>query len=271
MRSFYALKNQKGFNLLEMIIAMVIGILVMGVVILAFTKQQTLFKNQKDSTVVRETARFAALELTKDLRMIGYGVPSTCVDSTANIGAITLADVGHVTYYANTDDVGSTTTANLVATNTAITVNSAAGFVNGGTIAIFSSMTTPVVCEIKTIKSASGVVGNVINITTGLANAYTTANSTVVNSVHTVDILYNAANTKFTKSIDGAAKDTEHVATMTLTYNNLTSATLSPLPLSAANRSIVRNIVVGLTLTDPKNPSVATTTDNTQINLRNLD
>ena len=258
MFAFRTLKNQRGFSMVEMLIAIAIGALLLGVAVRSFTKQQTLFKNQADGSVIRETARFSIQELTRDLRMAGYGVPSAV--------GITSATVNSITFLSNTDEISTTVPGDLAASATAITVNSATGFTTGKTIVILSATKSPVLYDLKTISS---VAGNVINLTSGLSRAYLASDITVVNGYNTVSMTYNSVSHIVTKSVAGVIKDRENVTTLAYAYLDKTGATLSA-PVSAANLPNIRRINISMTLQDPNNTSATTAIDNTHVNLRNM-
>ncbi len=69
------IKNQSGFTLVEMMIASVIALIVIGGSIYVFTTQQSLLKDQNDNTKVRAKGRLAIKILAREVRMAGFGVP----------------------------------------------------------------------------------------------------------------------------------------------------------------------------------------------------
>lgn len=250
------LKNQCGMTMIELLIALAIGSLVLGGSIIVFTKQQTLFKNQGDAGNIRALGRLGIQELTRELRMIGFGLPAN--------KAITEATGTSVTYRANTDNLVATTPGAINSGSSNITVTDATGFVAGQNVVVyypFSNTTS----DLKTISS---VAGNVITVSSGTANAYASFPNMVA-GYHTIVYTYDSANTKITKTVDGASNDLiSNVTGLTFAYKDKTGAALAT-PVSSANRPNIRRIDISLTLQDPDN-SNATTTFNTQVNVRSM-
>lgn len=250
MTSVRTLKNQSGMSLVELLVAVAVGSLVLGVGVIAFTKQQTLFKNQADSSTIRALGRFAIQELTRDLRMAGYGLPAN--------KAITAISSTSITYRSNTDNLVATTPSSINSGSSNITVVSATGFAAGQNVAIFYPFSNTT----SDLKAISSVSGNIITLTSGTANAYSKFPNMVV-GYHAIAYTYDSANTKITKTLDGASSDLiANVTGLALVYKDKTGTVTATL----AN---IRRIDITLTLQDPDNPN-ATSTFNTQVNLRNM-
>lgn len=250
------LKSQYGMTMVELLIAIAVGSLVLGGTVIVFTKQQSLFKNQGDSNAIRALGRFGVQELTKDLRMAGFGLPAN--------KAITAATDTSITYRSNTDNLATTAPSAINSGSSNITVTDATGFAAGQNVAVyypFSNTTS----DLKTISS---VAGNVITLTSGTANAYSNTPNMVV-GYHTIVYTYDSANTRVTKTVDGASNDLiSNVTGLTFAYKDKTGAALAT-PVSAANLANIRRIDISLVLLDPQNVN-ATTTFNTQVNVRSM-
>lgn len=73
-------RGQKGFSLLEMLIAMVIAIVIIGGVYRTFTVQQKTFVVQEQVSEVQQSVRSVMDFIARDLRMAGFGRASWQAD-----------------------------------------------------------------------------------------------------------------------------------------------------------------------------------------------
>ena len=65
-------RRQNGFTLIELMIAMLLGLVVMSGVISVFAQSQRSFKTDKNIAGMQAEARFALQEIARDLRMAGF-------------------------------------------------------------------------------------------------------------------------------------------------------------------------------------------------------
>ena len=65
-------RRQTGFTLVEMMIAMVLGLIVIAGVVTLFSQSQKSFKVDKNIANMQDEARFALKEIARDLRMAGF-------------------------------------------------------------------------------------------------------------------------------------------------------------------------------------------------------
>ena len=75
-------KRQGGFSLIELMIAMVLGLLLMVVISQLFLTSKRNFSATDDSARVQENIRFASQLLTRHLRLAGYRANATTLSST---------------------------------------------------------------------------------------------------------------------------------------------------------------------------------------------
>jgi Tfp pilus assembly protein PilW len=93
------IKNQNGITLIELMIASVIALIVLGGSIYVFTTQQSLLKDQNDNTKVRAKGRLAIKILAREIRMAGFGMPPGLGITTIN------SPVDSIQYRTNLNDV----------------------------------------------------------------------------------------------------------------------------------------------------------------------
>lgn len=65
-------KKQLGISLIELMIAMVLGLLIMGGVIELFINSKQVYRVQENQSRIQENARFAMNFISKDVRMAGF-------------------------------------------------------------------------------------------------------------------------------------------------------------------------------------------------------
>ena len=88
------LKNEKGFTLIEVMIAGLITVIVLAGSIYVFVKQDKLIRQENARTDLRALGRLAMTELATEIRRAGYGFPDG--------QGLILAEAAKLTFYANT-------------------------------------------------------------------------------------------------------------------------------------------------------------------------
>ncbi|MEI6707183.1 MAG: PilW family protein [Methylococcales bacterium] len=86
MKMFRANSSQRGFTLIELMIAMLIGVFLMAGVIQIFLSAKQAYRLQENLSRLQENGRFAMDIITKDIRMAGY-VSTACVPITPPLPA----------------------------------------------------------------------------------------------------------------------------------------------------------------------------------------
>lgn len=66
------LKNEKGFSLIEMLVAITVSSIVSLFILNIFNTQQKLFAGEQKVTEMQGNVRLAMAELTKNIRLVGY-------------------------------------------------------------------------------------------------------------------------------------------------------------------------------------------------------
>ena len=72
MKTLADIKSCRGLSLIELMIAMVIGLLLLGATISMFISNKRIYKEQDEMGRLQENARFALQLLIEDIRMAGY-------------------------------------------------------------------------------------------------------------------------------------------------------------------------------------------------------
>lgn len=147
LHSLPALRN--GFSLVELMVALVIGSILLGAVLLIFTSSKKTYDVQDQSARMQENGRYAIEVLLKDIRLAGYwGGNADRVIKTANSVAPTTSGcdatnwskmISQRLYGLNDTNNDSTTTGNY--TNAACIPT----YVRGDVLTVRHAQTTPVV------------------------------------------------------------------------------------------------------------------------------
>jgi type II secretory pathway pseudopilin PulG len=248
------MKNEKGFTLIEMLLAMTLGIVVMGVAIFTYNKQSTVLRIGNQETQTRGMARLAMDAMVSNIQTAGYGMPPG--DSKINNGAnppvysprnaqgVSQASSTAITIMTNRSDIStyiardpsvSPANAFLVPLNSAVTGVPATTFAVGDQIVFFdvsdpsitfrgdiSSLTSP--------QSAGGVNYDLITLGSSIV---TTAVKPIrdsvpfmVNQYHTITYTFNAIAETITLNDDqGTANNGDDITRVVA--NNVTNLTLT--------------------------------------------
>jgi type IV pilus assembly protein PilW len=88
-------KNNKtcsGYSLLELLIAMAVGIFVIGSTLSFFTMSKKINRSQHETSLLRENADFALTEIVEDIQLAGYFGCATRSDESTFINVLNEAD-----------------------------------------------------------------------------------------------------------------------------------------------------------------------------------
>jgi len=75
------MKNQAGFTLVELMVALALGLVILSSVLEAFSSQDKAYRVQDQITAMQQSVRASADLMVEDVRMAGYGLPSSGVGS----------------------------------------------------------------------------------------------------------------------------------------------------------------------------------------------
>jgi type IV pilus assembly protein PilW len=99
---------QKGFTLIEMMVAMAISGMLMAVVAMAFTGQSRSYNAQQDIVSLQQELRSALQMMAQEIRMAGYDL-----QGTANAGILT-ANAGNLKFSEDITNDGDTADSNEI-------------------------------------------------------------------------------------------------------------------------------------------------------------
>jgi len=195
------LKSERGFTLIELMIAGVLGVVVLGVAVYVFTKQDDAIRTENASTNIRAKGRHAIKILAEELKEIGYGLPP----NQGFVAPDPVANSSTITYRANLDNVRASTPGSAAdggsAADTAITVaEDGDTFSDNDKIIIYNPSYGD--SELNTVDGTPTSTN--IPLGSGLANSYLYgANSNLVTINKYNDVVIALDGTEIKRTIDG--------------------------------------------------------------------
>lgn len=181
-------ENQKGFTLIEMLIAVLLSGILVIVIYQFFDFQKKNYTLQDQLTEMQQNLRVGMDALSRDLRMGGYGVPSAT--SPSAIVKITSATNNSIAYLVNYSDVYSQLS--TTGTGTSLSVASRTGFKASDTIYVtdgtkwasatisssYTSATGAGAITISPLSNPSYAVGSTVNVVNTITYTIDTTDTT---------------------------------------------------------------------------------------------
>ena len=163
------ISNERGFSVIELMVAGVLGVLVLGVAIYVFSQQEEVLKTENASTNIRAKGRHAIKVLAQEMKEIGFGLPP----NEGLIAPDPVANGSTITYRSNLFDVRASTPPSASSggsvTDTTITVvDSGTTFSDGDKIIIYNPSFGD--SELNTVSGTPSATS--IPLGSGLANSY---------------------------------------------------------------------------------------------------
>ncbi len=288
------INNEKGFSLVEMLIAMAIGMMLLATATYTYTKQSEVITKGNKTTEVRGMTRLALDELVTEIRRAGYGMPPGDSNAGRLAQGITAATATSVTYRANTEDIMTTVSVDCGDLRWYLFVENNAAFTVGDAVSIYS-LRDMTMAEIRTLTLVTNYNGTSTGIcsTAGatinsnyllwgptLINLYTPIDdnaAVVIHNYHTITYTYNSGPGTITVWDDGgstAVADTtitkaNNVTGVTFSYFDANGNALTGFPLNATDLGNVRRMNISVTVQNDRD-NAFTETYNTDITLRNM-
>jgi prepilin-type N-terminal cleavage/methylation domain-containing protein len=286
------MKNEKGFTLIELMIAAAMGVVLLGAAVYTYSKQDKLLRNENRKLQLRDYARMTMDELEPMLRMAGNGLPPGNSVAARDALGVVAADATSITFLANTDGVSTSLSLDCGQLQPFVPVENITGFANGDSVSIFDTR-DPTNAEQRVLNGAG--VGTVTtslcpdlsgDVTSGglffpsgspltiLYRPFLNGAAVVVYRYNTITYTYNAGAQTITVTDDqgnGTNITTtvaNNISDLTFSYFDATGGALS-LPLNSTELASIRRMNVSLTVVDEieTDETVLLITD---INMRNM-
>ena len=256
------LNSDRGFTTVELLVAGVIGVILLGVTIMIFTQQEKLLRTENTATKIRAEGRQAIKTLAKEVRMAGFGLPP----SMGMTGPDPVpATASTFSYQTNIKDIRTTTIPGNPGTSplsgSTFSVVDSDGFTVGDTVVIYNPAYGQ--SETGVVNGKSSGSGDTITMASTPAVTYVyAANATLItiNKYNVISIYLSG--TDIIKSIDGVLT--------TLVSDVAASTGLEFDYYSETETSSVRKIGVTVRLVDPDD-ATATIEFKTDALLRNTE
>jgi len=248
--------DDRGMGVIEILVASVISLMVLGVAVVMFTRNQSILEEQNEATNIQAKARYSVDRIEEEIRMAGFGLPA--------FQGLTAIGANSISFRSNLDDVRTTTppcnscpgTIAGSTGDTTLTVVDESGFSSGDKIVIHDPNFSQ--WELNTV---TGTSAGTLSLGAGLAHDYVYGINTSLVTVNKYnDITIALSGTNIIRTVDGAATNlvSDVDATNGLVFNFYGISTPS---------SILR-LGFALNLIDPGNPGAAAEFK-TDISLRN--
>jgi len=104
--------SQKGFTLVELLVAMTISLIVMAAIYSTYRSQQNSYIIQDQVSVAQQNLRAAMYTMTRDIRMAGYDPTYTTKPPRRTTFGITVAKTNTLTFTSDLNEDGDATEAN---------------------------------------------------------------------------------------------------------------------------------------------------------------
>lgn len=199
-------RSQHGLTLIELMVAMTIGLMLLAGTVSIFISNKRIFREQEELSRLQENARFAMEILIRDLRMAGYAGCSDTADTLENnvtngdnddvlysfvngvegseagaawepsdgaIGVVTVAGTDAITVRF-LEPTGLNLSGGMATTDAALTVTGATGFAAGDLVAL-SDCDSSDVMEVTAVASNAGV--ETLSHATGVSTAGSPGNA----------------------------------------------------------------------------------------------
>ncbi len=253
MKSLF--KSTKGASLIEILIGATLGVMVLGVVIFMFVKEDKVISKESDDTDIRAKGRHLIKFLAEEVRMAGFGLPP-------GMGVTDISAADSVTFRSNLFDVRTTTppgsagTIAITSGSNSIAVVDASEFSNGDNIVIYDPSFR--VSELNTVSGSPTSTSLPIGTAAGSDFTYSKNSKLVtVNKYNTVILFQDGAAIK--KSIDGVVStliSDPSISSLEFTYD-------------AGNAADVTKIGIALEMVDPNDTTEGVIDFESDIALRN--
>ncbi|KMP11571.1 hypothetical protein UR09_02940 [Candidatus Nitromaritima sp. SCGC AAA799-A02] len=256
------LGDSSGFTLIELMISLIIGSLILYGLYKTYIFQDMVLNREGGKIDATQNGRNTVDVLTRDLRMIGTGVPETVDD------VLTAADYQSITYLANSWNISTRLSSRAVSGDTTLTVEDSSGFIKDQVIYICADDSASAAITLDSDPPNS----TTINLPAALTGTYPTGCR--VNVVDTVTYAFAGAPKEIQRTIlpqnalnagvaETLATDIDYVQ---FVYYDGYGAPISALgsTLSTSERASVRGIeltVVALSSKEDNPPSTVTYDD----------
>jgi type IV pilus assembly protein PilW len=274
--------NEKGFTLIEMLVAMAISVILLGAAMYTYTKQDSLLRDENKNLKLRDFARFAMTELDENLRMAGFGFPPGDSDAGRVAQGVVQAQDTTITFMANIDNITTFASSdNDDPTSNAVQVLDVSSFSVDDNV-VFFNVEDP---DDGRFGPLTSVIPGPKLIGFGSQNGFTfepidDGVAVVVNKYHTLTYTYNAGSKIITLTDDngtddGGGDDTtvtvaSQVSSLTFSYFDADGNALGT-PMNGGNPDLgeIRRVQIMIIIVDDDDPSV-TATLMTDVTMRNM-
>jgi prepilin-type N-terminal cleavage/methylation domain-containing protein len=225
--------DERGFTLVELLIALAIGAMVAAAIVEIFQGSLSQVSHATSLEDAQSSARVGLDQMVSELRLIGSywtGIPGAG-------NAITAATPSTLTFMADidADTVSGTTETTLTGASTATTLTVSANASAFNTYATAAANDYVYVADggTRELRQLASVTGSVVTLTAALANSYPAGS--IVRSVERVSYTFDASAKTLTRTLGGGSTDTvlDNVTALTFSYFDSSGGALATTPPDA--------------------------------------
>ena len=132
------LKNEKGFTMLELLVAVAIGTIILGGLYVLLQTGQFTSSRGGQKLDIQQAGRAALDTMARDLRMAGSGLPNPR-DYSNPPAAFTAGSASSISFLEDSLNANTVLTANAASGTTTLSVSSTANFSPGSTLYLFGN------------------------------------------------------------------------------------------------------------------------------------
>jgi len=234
------LHDERGFSLLEILVASLMSVMVVGGMLLILDGLRDVHRDQQQLIEAQMTARLALEQMQRDIQLAGIGLlgmlsPMPVIEPRADGGI----DVRY-----NSDNVTARLTANMSGTTGQLVVDDATGFAAGIEIVVYDGSGS---FDLATVTQ---VQGTAISHDGTLSKVYLVADGAAVKRIQTISYRLQSVNGTFwlqrQEDSNSAQPVALNVRSMSITYYDDANPPVAFVPVTMADQFRVNVIAVTL-------------------------
>ena len=232
--------DEAGYNLIELMVAMLVSTLVVGGVLMMLNAVQDVHRDSQEMIDAQQSARISVEQIQRDLQLAGVGL----VWLVPPLPLIVPQVDGGFQVRHNQSGVTASLATNMANPNDAFTVDDVTGFAIGQSIAIYDSTGALDMVDITGIDAANDRIMH-----GGASKAYTVADGTALAWIQTITYGVDVQD-RLTRQVDneGAYPIAGNVVGLVVAYWNSDTPSVVFVPNTIPLQMMIQAVQVDLTI-----------------------
>ena len=236
-----SLSCEAGFSLLELLVASLVSVLVVGGVLTMLVSLEGVHRDSQELIDAQQTARLALDQMSRDVQIAGVGLawllpPFPLVVPRADGGI----DIRH-----NRGDVTAILAADMGGPNSSLQVDSAAGFEAGQQVGIYDAMGAMDVVDVISVDLGANRI-----VHSGASKAFLVADGTAVARIETISYMVQdiaGVSTLMRQEGNQAAQPIgQRIQTLAIAYWNDANPPAAFIPAGTVDQLRIRTVEINL-------------------------